>query len=149
MVDGIITSITLDRDPAGIKFYQEGSYLYSPTITLSDEEGTGATAFATIYSPSDAALKPEHTASKESFLQILQEERMREFNFEGVRKADLLRWGVFMEVMGNMGNTVQQDAPGAFYAAYYSNVTSKNLLSPIPVSETNVNEAMVQNPGWD
>lgn len=149
VVDGIVTSITLDRDSTGIKFYQEGNYVSAPTITISDEEGTGATAVATIYGPSDAALKPEHTASKESFLQFLQEERMREFNFEGLRKADLLRWGVFLEVMGNMGNTVQQDAPGVFYAAYYTNVTAKDLLSPIPVSETNVNEAMVQNPGWD
>lgn len=149
VVNGVITSITLDRDPAGIKFYQEGDYLSAPTITISDEEGSGATAVATIYTPSDAALKPEHIASKESFLEFLQEERMREFNFEGLRKADLLRWGVFLEVMGNMGNTIQQDAPGAFYAAYYTNVTPKDLLSPIPVSETNVNEAMTQNPGWD
>ena len=97
----------------------------------------------------EANLKPEHVASKESFLQFLQDERMREFNFEGLRKADLLRWGIFLDVMGNMGNTIQQDVPGAFYVAYYTNVSARDLFLPIPVSETNVNEAMEQNPGWD
>lgn len=149
VTDGSVTAITLDRDPAGIKFYQEGSYTSPPTITISGGGGSGASATATIYDITEANLKPEHIASKESFLQFLQDERMREFNFEGLRKADLLRWGIFLDVMANMGNTIQQDAPGTFYVAYYTNVTPKNLLLPIPVSETNVNEAMEQNPGWD
>lgn len=146
---GAVTAITLDRDPDGVKFYQEGSYTSAPTITISGGGGSGATATAEIFVPADAHLKPEHTASKESFLAFLQEERMREFNFEGLRKADLLRWGIFLDVMTDMGNTTQQDAPGAFYVRYYSNVEPKHLLLPIPTSETTVNEEMVQNPGWD
>ena len=146
---GAVTAITLDRDPDGVKFYQEGSYTSAPTITISGGGGSGATATAEIFVPADAHLKPEHTASKESFLAFLQEERMREFNFEGLRKADLLRWGIFLDVMADMGNTTQQDAPGAFYVRYYSNVEPKHLLLPIPTSETTVNEEMVQNPGWD
>lgn len=146
---GAVTAITLDRDPDGVKFYQEGTYTSAPTITISGGGGSGATATAEIYVPADAHLKPEHTSSKENFLAFLQEERMREFNFEGLRKADLLRWGIFLDVMADMGNTTQQDAPGAFYVRYYSNVEPKHLLLPIPTSETTVNEEMVQNPGWD
>jgi hypothetical protein len=146
---GVVTDITLDRDPAGITFYQEGVYASAPAVTISDGGGTGATATATIYQPSDAHLTAAQTASKESFLQFLQEERMREFNFEGLRKTDLLRWGKFLEVMQDMGNTIAQDAPGAFYGRYYTNVEPKHLLLPIPTSETTVNQAMVQNPGWD
>src|SRR5690606_931576 len=149
IMDGSVTEIILDRDSAGIKFYQEGSYTSAPTVTISGGGGSGASATATIYQAEDANISPETTASKESFLQFIQEERMREFNFEGLRKADLLRWGIFLDVMGNMGNTVQQDAPGAFYAVYYTNVQPRNLLLPIPTDETTVNEAMVQNPGWD
>ncbi len=74
---------------------------------------------------------------------------MREFNFEGLRKADLLRWGIFHEVMADMGNTAQQDAPDAFYVRYYSNVEPKHRWLPIPTTEMTVNEAMVQNDGWD
>lgn len=149
VTDGTITDITLDRDPAGVKFYLDGNYTSTPTITISDESGSGAAATATIYVPEDAHVTAEQLASKETFLQFLQEERMREFNFEGLRKADLLRWGIFLDVMGNMGNTIQQDAPGAFYGNYYSNVETRHLLMPIPTSETTVNEAMEQNPGWD
>lgn len=147
--NGVVTEITLDRDEAGVTFYQHGNYTSAPTITISGGGGSGATATATIFEPSDAHISPENASSKESFLQFLQEERMRELNFEGLRKGDLLRWGIFMEVMANMGNTIQQDAPGVFYVRYYSNVEPRHLLMPIPTNETNVNEAMVQNPGWD
>jgi hypothetical protein len=145
---GVVTGITLSRDPSGVNFYQEGTYSSAPTITISGD-GSGATAVAEIYVPADAHLSPAETASKESFLTFLREERMREFNFEGLRKGDLLRWGIFLDVMADMGNTVQQDAPGAFYVRYYSNVEPKHLLLPIPTAETTVNEAMIQNDGWD
>lgn len=145
---GVVTGITLDRDPAGVKFYQDGSYTSAPTITISGGGGAGALAVASIFVPSDAHLTAQHTASKESFLAFLQEERMREFNFEGLRKGDLLRWGIFLDVMADMGNTAQQDAPGAFYVRYFSNVEPKHLLLPIPTSETTVNELIEQNPGW-
>lgn len=146
--EGVVTAITLDRDAAGIKFYQEGSYATEPTVTITGD-GAGATATATINRLTDGHLTPAQTASKESFLAFLQDERMREFNFESLRKGDLLRWGIFLEVMANMGNTVEQDAPGAFYAKYYSNVEPKHLLMPVPTNETTVNRAMVQNAGWD
>lgn len=145
---GVVTGITLDRDPAGVKFYQDGSYTSAPTITISGGGGAGAVAVAEIFVPADAHLTAQHTASKESFLAFLQEERMREFNFEGLRKGDLLRWGIFLDVMADMGNTAQQDAPGAFYVRNYSNVEPKHLFMPIPTSETTVNELIEQNPGW-
>lgn len=147
--NGIVTEIVLDRDKTGIKFYQEGNYTSEPTITISGGGGIGATATATIYQASDAHITSEQASSKENFLSFIQDERMREFNFEGLRKADLLRWGIFQQVMSNMANTISQDYPGAFFIKNYANVGPKHLLMPIPTSETNVNEAMVQNPGWD
>lgn len=146
---GVVTEITLNRDSSGVNFYKEGTYTSPPTITITGGGGTGATATAEIWTPADAHLKPEDIASKEAFLEFLQAERMREFNFEGLRKADLLRWGIFHEVMADMGNTAQQDAPDAFYVRYYSNVEPKHRWLPIPTTEMTVNEAMVQNDGWD
>jgi hypothetical protein len=147
--NGMVTEITLNRDPAGIKFYDDGVYTVEPTITISGGGGVGAAAMATIYVPEDAHLTSEHTSSKENFLKFIQEERMRELNFEGLRKADLLRWGIFRNVMNNLGNTIAQDVPGAWYIQNYARVEQKHLLLPIPTSEITVNEAMVQNPGWD
>ena len=149
VVGGVVTAITLNRDPDGITYFDEGTYSSAPTITISGGGGSGATATAEIYVPTDAHLTPAQTASKESFLKFLQDERMREFNFEGLRKGDLLRWGIFLDVMADMGNTAAQDAPGAFYVRYYTNVEPKHLYLPIPSSEMTVNEAMVQNEGWD
>lgn len=145
---GRVVAINLARDPSGVDFYQHGVYETPPTITIEGGGGSGATAEATIYTPEDAKLSPEKTASKAALLQVIMDERMREFTGEGERKADLLRWGIFLDVMRDMGNTVEQDSPGAFYARYYSNVSERDLYSPIPAQEMAVNLLMEQNPGW-
>lgn len=146
---GVVTGITLDRDAAGVKFYQEGDYETAPTITITGGGGAGATATATIYKKTDANLTSAQTASKEAFLATIMDERLREFNFEYLRKGDLLRWGTFLQVHQEMGDRLQQESPGAFFVKYYSNVTSRDLLMPIPNAEITTNQAMVQNPGWD
>ena len=149
-VGGKITSIILDRDPAGIKFYQEGdNYTSAPTVTITGGGGTGAVATASIYSVNDANLTAAQTATKESFLALIQDERMREFNCENLRKADLLRWGIFLKVCQDMGNQLQMETPGAYQVKWYSNVSAKDVLMPIPATETITNRAMEQNPGWN
>jgi len=129
-------------------FFAEGKYTAAPTVIITGGGGTGATAVATINSVTDANLKPAQTASKEALLAVIQDERMREFNYEGLRKADLLRWGIFLQVHQDVGNTAQQDAPGQFYVKYFTNVSAKDLYSPIPSSEMTVNLKIEQNPGW-
>ncbi len=145
---GRVTAVTLIRDAAGITFDQEGSYTTAPTITIAGGGGSGATATATIYGANDGNLAATQTASKAAFLAAIQDERMRELNFENLRKADLLRWGIFLQVNQDMGNRLQQDSPGQFFVKYYSNVTSRDLLMPIPANEVSANISMVQNPGW-
>lgn len=143
---GRVTAINLDRDPLAITFNNEGSYTTVPTITISGGGGSGATATATINRATDGNLNP---ASKEAFLAAIQDERMREFNFENTRKADLLRWGTFLKVHQDMGNKMQQQSPGQFFVKYYSNVSSRDLLMPIPINEMSSNLKMTQNPGWE
>jgi len=145
---GQVTGITLNRDPAGITFYTEGKYSSPPIITIIGGGGSGATATATVYDIHDADVTAEESSSKENFLSFIQDERMREFNFEGLRKSDLLRWGIFTKVNQDMGNGVQQDSPGAFYVLYYSRVSDRDLFMPIPVNEISGNQKMTQNPGW-
>jgi hypothetical protein len=145
---GQITGITLNRDLAGVTFFTEGKYTSVPTVTITGGGGSGAAAVAKINAVTEANLKAAQTASKESLLAVIQDERMREFNFEGYRKADLLRWGIFLQTNRDMGNTALQDAPREFYVKYYTNVSEKDVLSPIPTSEMTVNLAIEQNPGW-
>lgn len=143
---GKVTAITLDRDPMAVTFFNEGKYSAVPTITISGGGGAGATATATISKDTDGNIAP---ASKEEFLAAIQDERMREFNFENLRKGDLLRWGIFLKVHQDMGNKLQQQSPGQFFVKYYSNVSSRDLLMPIPINEMSSNLKMTQNPGWE
>ncbi len=145
---GQVTGITLDRDQTGVTFYNEGKYTDPPTITISGGGGSGAEATATIYSIHDGDVTPAQSASKEAFLSLIQDERMREFNMEGQRKADLLRWGIFLRVNQDMGNVAQQDSPGSAFVLSFSRVQARDLLMPIPNDELTNNQKMVQNPGW-
>lgn len=143
---GRVTAINLELDQKGLTFSNEGKYNAVPTITISGGGGSGATATATINRATDGNLNP---ASKVAFLKAIQDERMREFNFENTRKADLLRWGTFLTVHQDMGNKLQQESPGQYFVRYYSNVRSRDLLMPIPVDEISSNQKMTQNPGWE
>lgn len=146
--NGQVTTITLNRDQAGITFYKEGRYSAPPTITLSGGGGTGAAATATIYDVHDGDVTAAESSSKEAFLSFIQDERMREFNMEGQRKADLLRWGIFLKVNQDMGNLAQQDSPGSPFVLSFSRVSERDLLMPIPDKEMTNNQLMTQNPGW-
>jgi hypothetical protein len=98
---------------------------------------------------SDADVKPAFTTSKEAFRKFIQDERLRELNFENLRKADLVRWGIYYEVSQQMAATMAVDLPGSVFISYYSNTENpKHLLFPIPAAEMVTNNKMVQNPGW-
>ncbi len=149
IANGQVTAITLNRDPAAVMFYAEGKYDTPPTVTITGGGGSGATATATIHRIIEANATTEQTSSKANFLAFLQDERMRELGFENQRKADLLRWGIFLEVHQDMGNRLQVESPGQFFVRYYSNVTAKDLLMPIPAIDISLNQLLVQNPGWN
>ncbi|NII28466.1 RagB/SusD family nutrient uptake outer membrane protein [Pseudoflavitalea sp. X16] len=146
---GAVTRIDLDRDVTGVTFYNNGKYTSAPTITITGGGGTDASATADIYLLTDADVKPAFTATKEAFRKFIQDERLRELNFENLRKADLVRWGIYYEVSQAMAATMTIDMPGSVFISYYSNTeTPKHLLLPIPAAEMVTNNKMVQNSGW-
>lgn len=149
VIGGKVTAITLTRDSSGVYFNQEGSYTSAPTITISGGGGTGVQATAAIYTPANADLQPARTTNKASFLTAIQDERLRELNFEGLRKGDLLRWGIFLQVNIDMANMLQTQSPEKFFVKYFSNVTERDLLMPIPTTELITNSKIIQNPGWN
>ncbi len=147
ITNGTVTAITLDRD--SVSYFRMGVYTETPSITLTGGGGNGATATATIYTPGDADVASTHTVSKDAFRKFLQDERMRELNFESSRKADLLRWGIYLNTMKEVGILAQQEVPGGPMIGYFTNVEPKHLLMPIPNNEKILNKALTQNPGWD
>jgi hypothetical protein len=78
--------------------------------------------------------------NREQFRSFVLAERAREFVLEGVRRFDLMRWGIYLQVMNKI-------------SAGQNNISKvrslRNLLLPIPQSELNSNQAITgNNPGW-
>lgn len=86
---------------------------------------------------------------EEEFLDAIRQERFRELCFEGQRKLDLIRWGIYVSTMNEFGREAEADGGSFSYAGNSGkNVTSRNVLFPIPNTELTVNKLMTQNPGW-
>jgi len=151
---GRVTAINLSRDLTAVLFSVEGKYAPPPaalpTVTITGGGGTGATATVTaIHQLTDAELKPAQTASKAAFLEAIQNERFRELNWEGLRKFDLIRWGIFFPVMQDIADRLSLEVPTTpLFSQIFRNVERKDLYMPIPSSEMSTNQLMVQNPFW-
>lgn len=79
--------------------------------------------------------------TKESFRSYILEERAKELIGEGVRRTDLIRWGIYLQVMNAIGTT---DENGVIKRR-----EAKHLLVPLPPNEVNANPFIDKNnPGW-
>lgn len=92
----------------------------------------------------------EANLGKDAFLSKLQDERARELAFEGMRKHDLIRWGLYLSNMQSLAVEITAGAPtGLKYGANAAkNITARNLVFPIPNTEITVNHLVTQNPNW-
>ena len=78
------------------------------------------------------------------------EERAKEFAMEGIRRWDLIRWGIYLDVMNSVSGTTNMGITSYYdEAGIYKSRESKHLLFPLPSSEVSTNEAIDgNNPGW-
>lgn len=92
----------------------------------------------------------QNAPTKEVLRDVLREERARELCYEGLRKFDLIRWGIFVETIRKTAADFAANAQsGLQYAVrYYNNVNERHLYLPIPSRELTLNKSMTQNPGW-
>jgi hypothetical protein len=122
-------------------------------LAEAENEVTGPTAVATEalnQVRERAGLADTTIASQDDFRDEVRNERARELCFEGLRKPDLIRWGIFIQTMHEISDEFKaHGAPAYNYAAANAgNVTERHLLYPIPLSEMSLNKKMVQNPYW-
>lgn len=85
------------------------------------------------------------------FREAIRKERFRELSYEGLRKHDLLRWGIYVSTMQQMVTEYQTNMPSTLSDAAIkqaSRITSRSVLFPIPNTEIAVNPYVAQNPGW-
>jgi hypothetical protein len=145
---GKVTAVTMSAIGGNGAFYTS-----APTITFTGGGGTGATATASLVPivPSSADLAPGK--SKDDFRLAIQNERAVELCQEALRKHDLLRWGILIPTMKNFSSYVRADtgSPSFQFAANPGdNITDRNLLLPIPLTELILNKGLngVNNPGF-
>ncbi len=123
------------------------AFTTAPIITIAaPAAGTQALATAIISSPTDSDL--QLAMSKQDFFDVIVDERARELCFEGFRRMDLIRWGLFVPVMQAQFSYAKNNgaAPNAYRAA--GNITGRNVFMPIPSSDLILNRLLTQNPGW-
>lgn len=118
-------------------------YLIYAEAANEANDGPTTEAYTQLKKVRDRAHASEAPANmdKEQFRSFVLAERAREFALEGIRRFDLMRWGIYLQVMNKIGtgqnNISKVRAP-------------RNLLLPIPLSEINSNQALnkINNPGW-
>ena len=93
------------------------------------------------------------TYDKESFRQLVRNERGRELCFESLRKYDLIRWGIFVESMHGYASQTEdvrwnKNATAGYAAAIGAAVQPRHVLLPIPAIELGVNTLLEQNSLW-
>lgn len=89
---------------------------------------------------------------QESLRQLIRDERGRELCFEGLRKLDLIRWGIYVEEMTDGRRAQVEDSrwhANKKYAGLIADYTEyRHNWYPIPSKELATNPAIKQNPLW-
>jgi hypothetical protein len=79
---------------------------------------------------------------KDALRKAIMKERATELSFEGHRKYDLLRWGIFVETIRNH--------PSPFLAIPAANIQEFHVLLPVPQREIDISKGSLrQNTGYD
>ncbi|MNL25728.1 SusD family protein [compost metagenome] len=93
----------------------------------------------------------ESGLSKFKFFKAIVDERSRELCFEALRRADLVRWGIFVETMKETAAQMNADLllpTDAWKSFAFKNASSKHVVYPTPTYELELNKMLIQHPLW-
>lgn len=84
------------------------------------------------------------------FQQAVRNERAYELAFEGHRRQDLVRWGIYYESIRKTSQDLVDWYSGGYgyYVCVDYTKKNKNELLPIPQQEMDICTQFDQNPGW-
>ncbi|TLX78181.1 RagB/SusD family nutrient uptake outer membrane protein [Labilibacter sediminis] len=97
---------------------------------------------------------PSAAGNKDLFFEEIVDERLRELAFEGLRKHDLVRWGLLDEKLAEVEAAVKGDAiydalkHDHFLRAVRNFDINKHLALPYPFQEVTINDKLDQKPEW-
>ena len=90
--------------------------------------------------------------SQDEFRQAVRDERAYELCFEGNRKQDLIRWGIYASSIKQTAAALVEWGESEQFAEYYLAATyteeGKHELQPIPQRELDLMYQYKQNPNW-
>lgn len=88
--------------------------------------------------------------SQDELREAIRRERGWELCFEGQRKSDLIRWGVYYDTIRQTAQDVADWAAtdNATYIIFNYTREGRNELMPIPQTQLDIMPKFVQNPGW-
>ncbi len=89
---------------------------------------------------------------EEGFRKAVQKERAYELAFEGHRRLDLIRWGIYYETIQDTNEELLKwwntDSSNVNYVVYNYTKKGKHELFPIPQRDMDLCPKFEQNPGW-
>lgn len=99
------------------------------------------------------ATLPMGSYDKDSFRELVRNERGRELCFESLRRFDLIRWGIYVQEMNkytewSADERWSKSAKAARAANMGGYIKPMHVLLPIPAIELGVNKELVQNELW-
>lgn len=83
-----------------------------------------------------------------TFREAVRKERAYELAFEGHRRLDLVRWGIYYETIQKTYNELKNWWSSANYVVYDYTEKGKHELMPIPQREMDLCTKFNQNPKW-
>jgi len=87
----------------------------------------------------------------DQFREAVRTERAHELCFEGQRKQDLIRWGIYYEKVKETYQLLEEWREGfsSYYLGGEYTIKGRHELQPIPQRELDKMEQYTQNPGWE
>jgi len=101
--------------------------------------------------PSNTSVCDLSGMSQDEFRQAIRDERAFELAFEGHRRMDLVRWGIYYETVQETDNALLAwwTGSGSYnYDVAKNTVKGKHELLPIPLREKDLCTQFKQNPNW-
>ena len=86
--------------------------------------------------------------SREALREAIRKERAYELCFEGHRKQDLIRWGIYYQTIRNTAQELVNWFSNANYTVGRFTIEGRHELLPIPQRELDLMTQCKQNPGW-
>lgn len=125
-------------------------YTAVPTVSITGGGGSGAVVTAALLPKATIAqIAAKPGLNQAAFLDLIIDERAKELCFEGMRRADLIRWNKLSSAIAETNTKVKAIRANYPYPAFDNFVPGKHELYPFPQNETDVNKAITrQNPGF-